>query len=129
MKLLTREDILHADDFKRELVQVPEWGGSVYVRVLSGLERDQLELEIRSSTLGDSPKRQIRALYCAAAICDGSNRRLFSDSDIDALGAKSGVALDRVWKVAVRINKVTDDDVEELAKNSEPSRADTSASS
>ena len=29
----------------RELVDVPEWGGDVWVRMLTASERDQLEME------------------------------------------------------------------------------------
>ena len=40
---LNREAILAAEDLPRELVEVPEWGGAVYVRALTGAERDQFE--------------------------------------------------------------------------------------
>jgi hypothetical protein len=114
---LTRDQILAADDIKKERVAVPEWGGEVFVRVLSGLERDQIELGMRNANLGSDPKAQVRARYCAAAICDDAGKRLFSDADIGALGNKSGVALERVWKKALRLNRLADADVDELAKN------------
>ena len=50
MKLLSRDEILAASDLTKELVEVPEWGGSVYVRAMTGTERDSYEesvLEIR----------------------------------------------------------------------------------
>jgi hypothetical protein len=37
--MLDRKSILDRNDSKIEEVPVPEWGGSVYVRVLSGAER------------------------------------------------------------------------------------------
>ena len=35
MALLTRDEILAADDIKTEDVEVPEWGGDVRVSVMS----------------------------------------------------------------------------------------------
>ncbi len=38
--MLTREQILQSDDLPRETVQVPEWGGEVQVRTMTGTDRD-----------------------------------------------------------------------------------------
>jgi len=46
---LNKEQILRADDLKTEEVDVPEWGGSVRVRVLTGTERDAFESSIYDS--------------------------------------------------------------------------------
>ena len=43
MNILTKEAILAADDLPRETVLVPEWGGDVYVRTMSGTDRDAFE--------------------------------------------------------------------------------------
>ena len=42
--MLTREQILGSDDLKRQTVAVPEWGGDVFVRMLTGGERDAFEV-------------------------------------------------------------------------------------
>jgi hypothetical protein len=44
--VLTKEQILSADDIKTETVLVPEWGGDVIVRGLSGVERDAYEMAV-----------------------------------------------------------------------------------
>ena len=46
MKALTRDEILGADDLKTESVKVPEWGGTVLVRELTGAERDEWEASV-----------------------------------------------------------------------------------
>src|SRR3989304_4330704 len=46
MALLTRDEILNANDLAREQVEVPEWGGAVLVRALTGRERDAYESSI-----------------------------------------------------------------------------------
>ena len=38
MALLSKEQILKSDDLKSEIVAVPEWGGDVKVRVMTGTE-------------------------------------------------------------------------------------------
>lgn len=110
--MLSRDQILSADDRKRQEVGVPEWGGSVHVRVMSASERDKFE----AAFLADKSK-DVRARIAAYVICDEAGAPLFSEADIPALGAKSAAALDRVFSVAMRINKLSDRDIEELAKN------------
>jgi hypothetical protein len=40
MAILNREAILGAVDLKKELVKVPEWGGEVYISMMTGEARD-----------------------------------------------------------------------------------------
>ena len=41
--MLSRNAILNADDLPRKEVFVSEWNGSVFVRALTGAERDKRE--------------------------------------------------------------------------------------
>lgn len=121
VKLLNREAILKADDLPKELVEVPEWGGYVYVRTLTGLERDAFEESVTQQR-GKSIKmnlRNIRAKLVALSVVDEGGKRIFSDADAKFLGEKSASALDRIFEVAQRLSGLRDEDVEELAKNSE----------
>ncbi len=111
-KLLSRAEILNAEDLKKDRVEVPEWGGHVYVRTLSADERDQWEIEQQ-----DNPKESIRARLAAYTVCDEVGNPIFSAADIEALGAKSGAALGRIWDASLKLNKVSKEDVEELEKN------------
>lgn len=123
-KVLGREDILGADDLPRELVEVPEWGGSVWVRTMTGTERDAYEASIIEVKLGPKGQASVerrmdnsRAKLLARSICGDDGERIFTESDISALGRKSAKALDRVFEVAQRLNGMTEDDIEELAGN------------
>ena len=114
--MLNRDTILKADDLPRELVEVPEWGGSCYVRTLRGNERDSFE----QSLVGKKQKmslENVRARFAVLTVCDDSGTRLFTDADAKALGDKSAAALDRVFAVAQRLNGFSQDAVEDLAKN------------
>lgn len=119
MAHLTRDQILAAPDLPREEVDVPEWGGSVLVSGLSGTDRDAFEASI-VEVQGSERKmdlENIRAKLVARSIVDDAGQRLFSDADVRKLGAKSAVALQRVFEVAQRLSGLTPADVKELAKN------------
>lgn len=120
MKTLTRDEILSADDIKSERVKVPEWGGEVIVRELSGTERDAWETSVLK-TVGDQLEVNavnIRAKLAAASIVDETGKRLFNAKDIADLGKKSASALDRVTDVAKRLSRIGEDQLESLGKRS-----------
>jgi hypothetical protein len=114
---LTREQILAAADRKTEAVEVPEWGGTVHVRSLSGAERDALEWAVKQAAESGGLGQNARARFAAAFICDEFGAALFTPDDIQALGEKSGSALDRIWNAGSRLNALGDDKIEVLAKN------------
>lgn len=120
MKQLTAEEILGADDLKREKVEVPEWGGFVYISTMSGTARDTYEssvIEMEGGKFKENLKN-IRAKLVAATTTDDKGNLLFSADQVEALGKKSARALDRLFEATSRINAVSDEDIEELAKNS-----------
>lgn len=130
MALLTRDAILSAPDLLEEVVNVPEWGGSVKIIGLTASQRDMFEDSILSQK-GKEFKVHLtnaRAKLASLCIVDEKNKRLFSENDIVALGAKSAKALDRVYGVAQRLSGISDDDIEELEKNSGNPQADDSSS-
>lgn len=116
MTYLSRDAILTADDFTFEDVEVPEWGGTVRLRTLAGSERDKFE----ASVYGDGKKAKLddfRARLSAMVMVDENGDRLFSDSEVKQLAKKSAAALSRVFDAALRMNGISDGDVEELAGN------------
>lgn len=118
MALLNRESVLAATDTRTEVVSVPEWGGEVIVRGLSGTELEKFESSI-TSTKGKPVLDHVRARLCQLAIVGEDGRPMFKPHDVVALGAKSAVALNRVFDVARRLSGMTKEEVEEIAKNSE----------
>ena len=115
MKILSKSEILEADDLPRELVEVPEWGGALYVRTMTGSERDAFEAAILGKN--NAGFKNIRARLTALTTTDEAGNRLFEEGEVDALGKKSAAALDRVFSVAQRLNSMTQQDVEDLEKN------------
>lgn len=115
MAILTREQIL-ASKRAREVVSVPEWGGDVIVADMGGTKRDEFErwcLDNKGSNFVG-----VRATLASYTIIDEEGARLFTPDDVAALGELSAAALQRVYDVATRLNRLSNADAEELEKNS-----------
>jgi len=118
--MLTREQILACEDIVYEEVEVPEWGGTVLVKSLTGAERDWLEMSVLQEK---KPKdttanmMNFRAKLASLSICDEKHVRLFTEKDVEALTGKSAIALQRVFNVAQRLSGLTAEDAEQLTKN------------
>lgn len=123
--MLSREEILAALDLPMEEVQVPEWGGSVFVRTMTGSERDAFEFWFCKN-----PGKDIKANVLVRTICDENRKAIFTEADIEGLSAKSAAALDRCYEVATRLSRLMPADIEELKKTSmiTPPASSTSAS-
>lgn len=127
---LSRDDILKSDDLATEDVDVPEWGGVVRIRGLTGTQRDGFEASVVKM---NGPNKQynlanIRARFVALCVVDDEGKRLFSDQDVKQLGEKSATALERVWTAARKLSGMSDDDVEELAEGFGNDQSDGSTS-
>lgn len=102
-KVLSAADILGAADRRVEPVEVPEWGGTVYVRTMDGLERDNFD----AASLGADDRTNLanyRARLVAATACDADGKLLFTASQALELGRKSSPAIIRVFVAAQQIN-------------------------
>lgn len=113
---LTRDSILTARDGKTVEVDVPEWGGSLFVRILSGSQRDQLDGYICAKK-GTEDYAGVRALLVQLAACDGSGALLFTPADIPAISERNSIALQRVFDAAARLNGLNAGAVEEAASD------------
>lgn len=119
MKVLTRSEILAQVALPSEVVEVPEWGGSVCVRGMTGTQRDGFEASVVSMKGKDTSVNlvNIRAKLCAQCVVGEDGKRLFEDGDVMALGELSAAALDRVFEVAQRLSGLSKTDVDTLVKN------------
>lgn len=119
MEMLTREAILGMDDLKRTKVEVPEWKGHVYLRSLTGTERDEFEQSLWEGT-GTRKKQNLdnmRAKLVALCAINEGGKRLFSSEDAKALGGKSAAVLDKLFVEASKLNGLGISDMEEERKN------------
>ena len=127
MEDLTRDAIFKVNDLKVEKLEIKEWGGSIFIRVLSGEERDKFEEEAYHAKGGINYK-DFRARFAVQVACDKERKRLFTDGDVKALSRKSSVPLDKIMSAGMRLNGMTQQDVEDIVKNSETGQSDASGS-
>jgi hypothetical protein len=60
-----------------------------------------------------------RVRLVALCLVDDNFQRIFvTDKQIEALGQKSGAIMDKLYGVAQRVNGLSDEDIEDLEKNS-----------
>jgi hypothetical protein len=116
--MLTKLQIVNADDTVREYVEVPEWGGWVLVRGLTAGERSKLEARMLRQQRDGSQKvdaKEMRQLFCAYGIIDEqTGGRMFSDTEISLVANKSAAATDRVYEAISRLSRVSESDIAEL---------------
>ena len=121
MPLLTKEQILAAEDLDYEEVEIKEWGGKVRLRCMTGTERDAFESAIYKIK-GDkveANRENFRSELLSRVLCNKDNKLLFNPREVKALGGKSGRVIDRLFDIAQKINGIGQSDIEELTKNSE----------
>lgn len=113
------DKIRAANDRPKEHVEVPEWGVDFYLLSMSGKDRDLYENRMLRARTGNGGSIEgMRASLIVACAVDESGNRVFTDADIPDLQAKSGVVLDRLATVAMRVSGlITEEQAEELEKN------------
>ena len=125
MGLLTKDQILSADDLKTKDVVVPQWGGTVRLRTMTASERDRFENMVFVGKDKNERMADIRATLLSLCIVDEKNNLVFSEKDIKALGGKSAAAVDLLFSEAQKLNAVTDQDIEDQVKNSEATQGES----
>ena len=102
MTTLNRDAILAADDYFREYVDMPEWGGGVYVRALSAAAGLGMANRPEADEM-DQATANIGWLLVKTVV-DENGQPIFTNDDIPALMGKSKAAIDRLMTVAMRVN-------------------------
>jgi hypothetical protein len=115
----------------REPLVVPEFGGEIYVRGMSGKERDKFEegLRIRrGKRTGQSDLRNFRAQLAVRVIVDEQGERLLNDGDADLFGKVPAGVLDRIIAKSTELSGLAEEEIDELG-NASASPAASDASS
>ena len=128
---LSKDDILKAADNAPEEVNVPEWGGTVLVRGMTGKERDAFELSLM--TPGRGGRREVnpanvRAKVVVRCVVDDEGNRLFTDAEAAEVGELPAAGIDRVYAVAARLSGMSESDQEEMARDFGPADGGGSSS-
>jgi len=139
LTMLSRDNILaQRGKLRTDVVEVPEWGGSVIVLEMSGTQRDQFEADIVTHGKNGNTSmnlKNIRAKLVARTVVDPSDfdvmqqedgsiiatlkpgskpHRMFTDLEVHDLGELSASALHRVFMASQVLSGITEADVKEL---------------
>lgn len=129
-RLLGRDAILNADDRRFEIVECPEWGGSVRLASITGMQRDSYEQGLIEERTGNRRMnlRNARAKLVVLTAVDEDGRKLFTTEDLTALGRKNAAPLDRLFDAAKILIGMGDKDVEKLTENFDDDPSDDGTS-
>lgn len=121
---LSKSAILLAGDVKLDKVNVPEWGGDVFIKTITGLDRDRFE-----DGYSEQRMKNFRSRFLVLTLCDEKGERLFTDAEVEELGRKSSLVLNRLFEKAWSLNAFTNEAIEDLGNDSTvgPSVASTSS--
>ena len=108
--LLNKDQIFAIDDIKTKIVDIPEWGGEIKLRVLS------VGAQIKFDEYREDDKKAI--MYSIINSCVNEDvSYLFNEEDIQHLEQKDPNVIMRLFNEIISLNKQKENDIEELAKN------------
>lgn len=113
--MLDRATILTKRELAVETVNVPEWGGDVFVAQLSQADIDAWESNCVDAN-GHPIVANVKAALVARCVVDEQRQRMFNDGDVEELRKQPASAIERVFRVARRLNLVGTEFVEEAKK-------------
>ncbi len=116
--LLTKADVMRHTELKKELVKIPEWGGSLWVQEMTSIQRDYFE-----AWTMEQPKGSVKGTRIAVilnTVVDEKGKPFFTDLDIPDLEVKPADIIDRIAAVGLRLSGMTEAAQENERKNSEP---------
>lgn len=124
--MLNRDALLVKEELTIEKVELDK-GDFVYVRQMTGRERDNFEQSLSSEVIGKGGgityKRNLtdfRAKLAVNTLCDTNGANLLMGTDIAVLSKHMSAArLEKIVNAAQELNKITEEDKENLIKNSE----------
>ena len=132
-RVLSKEEILNRPDVMVEQVDIPEWDGVCYIRVMTSGERDCLTKTHGFEETDPSPAQMnarlnFRARFASVVLSDAEGCRLFDEGDVLTLNSRNGRAIERILSAGVKLNGWGEKEIEEIEKNSEPAQSDDSGS-
>jgi len=126
MGMLGRDKLLEKEELQIEKVNLDK-GDFVYVRQMTGRERDRFEQSLMIESRNKEGQLEytrnlsdFRAKLAATTLCDETGVNLLEQKDIPTLSqAMSAARLDKITTEAQKLNKITNEDRDNLIKNSE----------
>jgi len=127
--LLNADKILSHVTLKRVKLDIPEWGGHVFVSEMNGTAKDQYENSLMEKIGAEYvvSQKNLRAKLVVYSVTDSNGLRLFTDDQIPDVGKMSSSILDRIIEKSKEVGNISHQEEEEITKkNSDTSQEDGS---
>jgi hypothetical protein len=121
---INRDVVLAASDRTIEMVEVPEWGGHLYVRNMTAAERVEYDRWNMGPDGPDLVGMRVKGVIMGA--CDEAGNRLFTTEDYPALLEKDGAVITRIFLVFRRISGIAPESLAEAIAKLKNSLASSS---
>lgn len=89
----------------------------MYVSAIKACEFERFRDKLTSN--GKANKEEVMGTLVTLTACDAKGKRLFADDDMDQVSAFGLAPMLRVFRVAMKLNNLSEDDVDELVGNSQ----------
>ena len=113
---LSADDILSANDIKLVRVDVPEWGGAIYIRPITISQMEKIEQMLAPDQ--NKKRRKITYLRETMLVMSIVNPNtlapIFTRKDMPKLAMKSAAATERVFDQCLKLSGFKQEDVDEL---------------
>ena len=113
---LSKDAILSAGDLTPTPMDVPEWGGVIYIRSLTGGEWDACEME-RASVRKRPSEGHYAAHVCVRGIVDENGKPLFAVTDFEKLQQRNLNTIQRVALAILELSGATANAQGDIEKN------------
>jgi len=133
--LLDRKALLQKEELQKEKVDLGN-DNFVFVRQMTGHERDQFEQSLlkkgkdaKGNVTFEQSLDDFRAKLAVCTVCDEEGKLLLNSNDVSTLSANmSAKTLETIVNKAQKLNAISEQDKEELVKNSVADPEDNSNS-
>lgn len=127
---LSRDQFFAAKDLRYEAVELPNNGGTVFVRTMTARERFEVEdylqrwKEVQEDTSKDNDveavklMNEVRAKVIIDTLCDKDGNPLLTKEDAGALMGRSVETLDLLFDTAMRLAKLKKTELDQEVGNS-----------
>lgn len=118
-KALTRADIFSKPpEFARERVEVPQWGGHVYVKQITARAIETWQDWLVEQEKSDGLKHSFRVKLIMLCVCDEEGRLIFTDAaDLAVLTDRENSVVELLWQACRSVNRMDKEATEKAAKN------------
>jgi len=102
------EQIFAADDIESKVVEVKQWGVSLVVKSMTARDRSKMLASAAENGGNIDLSNVLPEIVILCTYDPETGEKVFSDSDRDALLAKSAAAIEQIATVAMELSGLSD---------------------